>query len=95
LKLTTPVKLRGWFIKGKGIPNTKGKRVNAVFVYFVGCGAQFTAIHHPDVPRYIWDIRTKQYKKVKYPNKDFQTEQWGQRTHRQYLYDFIRPDLMC
>jgi hypothetical protein len=88
LKLTTPIKLRGWFIRGKGVPDIKGKRIHAVFIYFEGCGQQFTAIHHPDAPLYMWDIRAKQYKGVKYPNKDFQTEQWGQRSDRQYLYDF-------
>jgi pimeloyl-ACP methyl ester carboxylesterase len=88
LKLFTPVKLRGWFIKGKGIPDTKGKKIHAMFIFFEGCGQQFTAIHHPDAPGYIWDIRTKQYKSVRYPNKNFKTEQWGQRQYRQLLYDF-------
>jgi hypothetical protein len=88
LKLFTPIKLRGWFIKGKGVPNAQGKRVHAVFIYFEGAGGQFTAIQHPDAPYCVWDIRTKQYKGVKYPNKDFQTEQWGKRQDRQYLYDF-------
>jgi pimeloyl-ACP methyl ester carboxylesterase len=32
---------------------------------------------------------TKQYKGVSYPNKKFQTEQWGQNLYsRQFLYDF-------
>jgi pimeloyl-ACP methyl ester carboxylesterase len=88
LKLTTPIKLRGWFIRGKGIPDTKGKRVHAVFIYFDGAGGNFTAIHHPDAPYYMWDIQTKQYIGVPYPNKNFQTEQWGKRILRQYLYDF-------
>jgi hypothetical protein len=88
LKLFTPIKVRGWFIKGKGVPNAQGKRVHALFIYFEGGGSQFTAIHHPDAPYYMWDIRTKQYKGVSYPNKDFQTEQWGKRQVRQYLYDF-------
>jgi hypothetical protein len=32
LKQTAPVKLRGWFIKGKGVLNVQGKRVHS-FVY--------------------------------------------------------------
>jgi pimeloyl-ACP methyl ester carboxylesterase len=88
LNLSTPIKLRGWFIKGKGVPDIKGKMAHAVFIYFEGGGAQFTAIHHPAAPLYTWDIRSKQYKGVSYPNKDFQTEQWGKRQVRQYLYDF-------
>jgi pimeloyl-ACP methyl ester carboxylesterase len=88
LNLFTPLKLRGWFIRGKGVLDTEGKKVHAVFIYFEGQSSQLTAIHHPDAPYCMWDIRTKQYKGVKYPNKDFQTEQWGQRQVRQYYYDF-------
>jgi pimeloyl-ACP methyl ester carboxylesterase len=88
LKLSTPIKLRGWFIKGKGVPDAQGKKFHAVFIYFEGGGAQFTAIHHPGAPVYIWDIRAKQYKGVSYPNKDYQSEQCAKREVRQSLYNF-------
>jgi hypothetical protein len=32
LKVTEPIKLRGWFIKGKGVPNAKGKRTHALLI---------------------------------------------------------------
>jgi hypothetical protein len=88
LKLTAPVKLRGWFIKGKGVPDNKGKRVHALVVYFDGSGGQLCLIQHPDAPPFVYDVQTKQYKSVPYPNKNFQTEKWGYRSSRNYLYGF-------
>jgi hypothetical protein len=88
LKLTTPVKLRGWFIKGKGLLDAKGKRTHALIVYFDGSGQQLCAIQHPDAPSVVYDIQTKQFKGIPSPNKNFQTEKWGVRSSRQYLYGF-------
>jgi hypothetical protein len=88
LKQTAPIKLRGWFIKGAGVPDTQGKRVHAVFVYIDGNGRQLCATQHPDAPAYKYDVQTKQYKGIPYPNEDFQTERWGSRSVRRYLYGF-------
>jgi hypothetical protein len=88
LKLTAPDKLRGWFIKGKGVPDAKGKRTHVLFVYFDGNGQQMCAAHHPDAPAFVYDVQTKQYKGVPFPNKNYQTEKWGVRSTRQYLYSF-------
>jgi hypothetical protein len=90
LKLTTPVKLRGWFIKGDGVPDAKGKKIHALLIDNQGKGGQMFAIHHPDAPAYVWDVQTKQYKGVAYPNKKFQTEQCGAWIQRQICYDFNR-----
>jgi pimeloyl-ACP methyl ester carboxylesterase len=88
LKQTDPIKLRGWFIKGKGVLNNKGQRVHALVIYNNGAGGQLCPTHHPDAPGYVYDIKTKQYKGVPYPNKKYQTEQRGTRISRQYIYAF-------
>jgi hypothetical protein len=88
LNLTTPIKLRGWFIKGDGIPNAKGKKVHALVIYMDGDTGQLCAIQHPMAPAYQYNVQTKQYEGVPYPNKNLQTEKWGSRISRQYLYAF-------
>jgi pimeloyl-ACP methyl ester carboxylesterase len=88
LKLTTPLKLRGWFIKGKGVPGVKGKRIHALIIYTPGSSCQICAIQHPDAPGYKYNIQTKRYEGIPYPNKNYQTESWGMLQHRQYLYGF-------
>jgi hypothetical protein len=88
LKITDPVKLRGWFIKGKGVPDTQGKKLHALVIYIDGCSYQFFAIQHPDAPLYMYNVQTKQDEFVAYPNKNFQSEIWGIRANRQYLYRF-------
>jgi hypothetical protein len=82
LKLTKPVKLRGWFIKGKGILNAQGKRVHALFIYIDGNGRQMCATQHPDTPLYAYNVQTKNYQGV----SDFQSERMGMRQSRQYYY---------
>jgi hypothetical protein len=88
LKLSAPVKLRGWFIKGNGVSAAKGKIGHALVIFFDGGGQQFGAIQHPDAPLVLFNATTKQIKGVSYPNKDFQTEQLARRELRQYLYNF-------
>jgi hypothetical protein len=88
LKLTTPLKLRGWFIKGKGVRDTKGKMTHALVIYNLGFTGEMCAISHPDAPLYEYDIQTKQYKYVSYPNKNFQSERWWSRLDRQCFYSF-------
>jgi hypothetical protein len=86
LKQTAPVKLRGWFIKGKGIPNAQGKRVHALFIYIDGNSRQMCATQHPDAPLYMYNVQTKKYQGVSWPNKNFQSERLGMRQSRQYYY---------
>jgi pimeloyl-ACP methyl ester carboxylesterase len=88
LKLTDPIKLRGWFVKGKGITDAQGKRTHALLIYMDGNTRQLFGIQHPDAPPYLYDVQTKQYKGVPYPNKNFESEGWGIRQTRQYLYAF-------
>jgi hypothetical protein len=86
LKLTTPVKLRGWFIKGKGVPDAKGKKIHALVIYYNGLGSQILATQHPNAPIKIYNVQTKRYEYVSYPNKKFQSEKYGGRNFRQDLY---------
>jgi hypothetical protein len=88
LKQTAPIKLRGWFIKGKGVPDTQGKRTHALFIYIDGSGSQLCAAQHPDAPAYTYNVQTKRYEGIPVPNKNLQTERWGVRQTRQYLYAF-------
>jgi hypothetical protein len=88
LKLSKPVKLRGWFIKGKGVPNAQGKRVHALVIYMDANTRQLFGIQHPEASYYVYNEQTKQYIGPPYPNKNLQIEQWGARQTRQYLYAF-------
>jgi hypothetical protein len=90
LKLSEPIKLRGWFIKGKGVLSSKGQRVHALVIYSLGLSSQLCTIQHPDAPGYVYNVQAKQYTGVSYPNKNYQTEKWGSRIHRKYLYAFTQ-----
>jgi hypothetical protein len=84
LKLTKPVKLRGWYIKGKGVVNAQGKRVHALFIYIDGNSRQMCATQHPDAPLYAYNVQTKKYGGVS--SNNFQSERLGMRQSRQYYY---------
>jgi hypothetical protein len=88
LKQTAPVKLRGWFIKGNGITNVKGRRTNALVIWINGMGRQMCSIQHPVAPSYVYNIQTKQYEGAPYPDNNFQTEAEGSWWDRQNLYEF-------
>jgi pimeloyl-ACP methyl ester carboxylesterase len=89
LKLTKPIKLRGWFIKGKGVPDTQGKRTHALVIFIDGYSREMCGIQHPDAPfYYVYNVQTKQYGNVPNYNKIFQSEEWGSRQIRQCLYNF-------
>jgi pimeloyl-ACP methyl ester carboxylesterase len=88
LKQAEPVKLRGWFIKGKGVPDAKGNRVHTLLIFTNGQGAQMCAIRHPDAPCTVYNVQTKRYEGVPFPNKNFQSEGYGPPRDRQYLYSF-------
>ncbi|HRP74710.1 MAG TPA: hypothetical protein PKZ27_03885 [Rhodocyclaceae bacterium] len=46
--LDAPVKLRGWYMRGTGVPDAKGKQQRALIVMIGGGGTRLTAISHPD-----------------------------------------------
>jgi hypothetical protein len=88
LKMTTPVKLRGWFIKGDGVLNAEGKRIHALVIYSPGSTEQPFAIEHPNAPYYVYNVQTKKYESVPFPNKNLQSERRVMRQLRQFFYGF-------
>jgi len=88
LKIFTPIKLRGWFIKGDGIPDRNGQKRPVLAILIGGRSIETTAIHHPKDPLYVYESETKKYKTIHYPNKQGKTEKWGLRQWREYLYAF-------
>lgn len=90
LKRKAPVKLRGWFVKGEGVLDAQGNRIHALVIFNNGFTMQTCAAQHPDAPRYEYNVRTRQYEGYTFPDRNLQTEYWGARQNRQYLYGFIR-----
>jgi hypothetical protein len=88
LKLTEPVKLRGWFIKGRGIPDAKGQKSHALLIFHTGYSDLIFATQHPDAPMCVYDVQTKRYVGFHEPSKIFQSEQWQPRDYRRYIYAF-------
>ena len=83
LKVYTPIKLRGWFIEGKGILDNTGDKTHAIAIIIGGRGMETTAIHHPDDLLYVYDPETKKYEGISYPNEQGMTEKWGLRQWRE------------
>ncbi len=46
--MDTPVKLRGWYMQGRGVPDAKGRKTRALIVMSGGGGTRLTAIDHPE-----------------------------------------------
>lgn len=83
LKMTDPIKLRGWYIQGAGVDDGKGGHMRALVVFAPGGGGQLTAIQHPDEKPYRIDPTTSKTVDIKFPNAT--TETMGQRWYRENL----------
>ncbi len=46
--MTEPVKLRGWYMQGSGVPDANGGRRRALILMSGGGGTRLAAIQHPD-----------------------------------------------
>ena len=66
--LDAPVKLRGWYMRGKGVPDAKGKRQRALIVMSGGGGTRLTAIDHPADRLYGIDPETGKTSINSFPN---------------------------
>ena len=84
LKMTDPVKLRGWYIEGRGVDDGKGGKTRALVVMAPGGGGQLTAIQHPDEKAYRIDPATGKTVDIRFPNAT--TETMGQRWWRENLH---------
>ncbi|MGG2938286.1 hypothetical protein ABEO66_30000 [Bacillus pacificus] len=85
---TLPIKLRGWFIKGDGIPIEQSHKIHALVIFNAGASIEITAMQHPQDPLYKYNVMTKEYERIPYPNANAQTENWGTKQWRQFLYAF-------
>ena len=83
LKMADPVKLRGWYIEGRGVDDGKGGRMRALAIMAPGGGGQLTAIQHPDEKPYRIDPATGRAVDINFPNAT--TETMGQRWWRENL----------
>jgi pimeloyl-ACP methyl ester carboxylesterase len=55
LKSDKPVKLRGWYLRGAGVPDGKGHRVRALILLSAGGGGRLVAVEDPKDPLYVME----------------------------------------
>ena len=88
LDMHDAIKLRGWYLEGTGIDDSRGKKVRALVIMAPGGGNQLTAIEHPDEKPYRIDPATRKTIAVRFPNAT--TEVIGMRSWRETLYTLNR-----
>jgi hypothetical protein len=86
--ITAPVKLRGWYLKGAGIADSRGRRQPALAILAGGRTIETTAAQDPRDPVYTRSESTGRYTAVTYPARG--TEKRGMRQWREYLYKLNR-----
>ncbi|SMF23315.1 hypothetical protein SAMN02982989_0058 [Xaviernesmea oryzae] len=82
LKLSSDIKLRGWYIKGTGIADGAGPRKRALIIMNNGGGGELTAIDDPASPPFT--LEEGKYTPAKSDNL---TEEPGMRHWRGFLSD--------
>ena len=85
-----PIKLRGWYVEGKGIAHPDGTTVRALAVLVSGRSAETLTIHHPDDNVCQWDARSAEWIGIPYPINGKHSEIWGGRYWRSYITAFHR-----
>jgi hypothetical protein len=80
--ITTPVRLRGWYLRGDGVPDARGHRTRALAVLLGGRTIETTAVQDPADPLYT-TTAAGSHPGVPYPSRG--TEKWGARQWREYL----------
>jgi hypothetical protein len=83
--ITTPVRLRGWYLEGDGIGD---ERLRALAIFVGGRTVEMTAAQDPRDPLYTRSAATGRLDAVAYPARG--TEKWGMRQWREYLYTLHR-----
>jgi hypothetical protein len=86
--ITKDDRLRGWYLRGAGVPNGRGRRVRALAILLGGRNIETTAVQDPRDPLYARSASTGRYAGVGYPSRG--TEQWGGRHWRESLYRLHR-----
>ncbi|HEX8159833.1 MAG TPA: hypothetical protein VF526_20835 [Solirubrobacteraceae bacterium] len=83
-RISAPVKLRGWYLKGTGIGDRHGRRRPALAILVGGRTIETTAAQDPRDPLYTRSADSGRFSAVSYPARG--TEKWGMRQWREYLY---------
>jgi hypothetical protein len=86
--ITDPVKLRGWYVKGDGIADRRGRHRPALAILVGGRTVETTAAQDPRDPLYTRSAESGRFTPVAYPAR--RTEKWGMRQWREYLYKLNR-----
>jgi pimeloyl-ACP methyl ester carboxylesterase len=81
--ISTPVKLRGWYLEGGGIRDADGRRRRALAIFAAGRTVETTAVQDPRDPLYTRSAGSGHLTAVTYPARG--TEKWGARQWREYL----------
>jgi hypothetical protein len=89
--LTRPDHVRGWYLRGRGVPDAHGHRVRGLVILLGGRSIETTAIQDPRDPAYTRDPLTGRYVGREYPAGG--TEKWGARQWREHLYELWRAGL--
>lgn len=84
LRLSGDIKLRGWYMRGNGVPDGSGKEVRALVIMNNGGGSEFTAIDNAETPPFTVDKTSGDYTPAK---SDALTEEPGIRYWRGFLSD--------
>ena len=66
--IEAPVKLRGWYMQGRGVPDVKGRTVRALIVMSGGGGTRLAAIDHPEDRLYSIHPETRKTAINAFPN---------------------------
>jgi pimeloyl-ACP methyl ester carboxylesterase len=82
--ISTPVKLRGWYLEGGGIRDADGRRRRALAIFAAGRTVETTAVQDPRDPLYTRSAGSGHFTAVTYPARG--TEKWGARQWREYLH---------
>ncbi|MCP4408088.1 MAG: hypothetical protein GY807_10080 [Gammaproteobacteria bacterium] len=83
-----PIKLRGWYVEGKGVTGPNGTTHRALIVLVAGRSAETLTIHHPDDSVCRWDENSGEWMGIPYPIAGKNSEFWGGRHWRSYITAF-------
>jgi pimeloyl-ACP methyl ester carboxylesterase len=84
LNMTAAIKLRGWYLQGRGVADGKGHMVRSLVIMSNGGGGRLVAIEDPSDHLYHMDSTTGRSVLNSFPNAT--TGASGQRGWRRYLY---------
>ena len=84
LNMTAAIELRGWYLRGRGVADGKGRTVRSLIIMSNGGGGRLVAIEDPSDRLYHMDPQTNRSVLNTFPNAT--TGASGQRGWRRYLY---------